>query len=195
MNAPAKLLTLDPPVKAHKLSFADYQRMAEAGILTEDSRVELIEGVIVDMSPIGSHHAGLVGQIVRLLAGEPTSAMLWIQSPIRLGNYTEPEPDIVLLKPRNDFYKKSLPQPEDILLLIEVADSSVDYDRKIKIPLYAEHGVPEVWLIDLNLNQIEIYLEPSKDGFRKLLKPAPETALSPTLIPEITLIPQLLFSE
>ncbi len=193
MNAPARFSTLDPPVKAHKLSFEDYQRMAEAGILTEDSRVELIEGVIVEMPPIGSYHAGIVDQILRLFASQLTSAVLRIQSPIRLGNYTEPEPDIVLLKPRNDFYKKSLPQPEDILLIIEVADSSIDYDRKIKIPLYAEHGIPEVWLIDLTLQQIEVYLEPSKDGFRKLLRPAPETALSPALVPEITLVPRVLF--
>ncbi len=195
MNAPVKLFTLDPPVKAHKLSLEDYQRMADAGILTEDSHVELIEGVIVDMSPIGSHHAGIVDQILRLIAGQLTSAVLRVQNPIRLGSYSEPEPDIALLKLRNDYYKSAHPQSADILLIIEVADSSIDYDRKIKIPLYAEHGIPEVWLIDLNLKQIEVYLEPSKDGFRKLLKPAMETALSPMLVPEITLIPQSLLSQ
>ena len=195
MNAPAKLFTLDPPVRAHKLTLDDYQRMADAGILTRDSHVELIEGVIVDMSPSGSHHAGIVNQILRFFAGQPTSAVLRIQNPVRLGNYTEPEPDIVLLKPRNDFYKKSHPQSSDVLLIIEVADSSIDHHRQIKIPLYAEHGVPELWLIDLNLKHIEVYLEPSNDGFRKLLKPALEIALSPTLVPEITLIPQSLFSE
>jgi Uma2 family endonuclease len=195
MNAPAKLFTLDPPAEPHRLSLDDYERMADAGILTRESHVELIEGVIVDVAPIGSRHAGVVDQILRLVAGQLTSAILRVQNPIRLGNYSEPEPDIALLKPRNDFYKKSHPQSADILLIIEVADSSIDYDRKIKIPLYAEHGVPEVWLIDLNLKQIEIYLEPSQDGFRKLLKPALESVLSPSLAPEITLIPQTLFLE
>lgn len=195
MNAPAKLFTLTPPATPHKLTRDNYRRMAELGILAPDSRVELIEGVIVDMSPIGSYHAGVVGQILRLFAGHPTSAMLWVQNPIRLGNDSEPEPDIALLKPRDDYYKKSHPEPQDILLIIEVADSSIDYDREIKIPLYAEHGVAEVWLIDINQKEIEIYLEPSNAGFRKRLKPALQAALSPTLVPEITLIPQTLFSE
>jgi Uma2 family endonuclease len=195
MNAPAKLFTLDPPAEPHRLSLDDYQRMADAGILTRESHVELIEGVIVDKAPIGSRHAGIVAQIDRMFASQSTSAIAWVQNPVRLGNYSEPEPDIALLKPRRDFYKKSHPQAEDILLLIEVADTSIDYDRKIKIPLYAEHGVPEVWLIDLNLGRVEIYLEPSKDGFRKLLKPELEIALSPSRVPEITLTPQTLFLE
>ena len=142
MNAPAKLFTLDPPAEPHRLSLDDYERMADAGILTRESHVELIEGVIVDMAPIGSRHAGVVDQILRLIAGQPASAVLRVQNPIRLGNYSEPEPDIVLLKPRKDYYKKSHPQADDVLLIIEVADTSIDYDRKIKIPLYAEHGVP-----------------------------------------------------
>lgn len=195
MNAPAKLFTLDPPVVPHRLSLDDYQRMADAGILTQDSHVELIEGVILDMSPIGSYHAGIVAQIDRMFTRQCASAIVWVQNPIRLGNYSEPEPDIVLVKPRDDYYKKSHPQAADVLLIIEVADSSIDYDRKIKIPLYAEHGIPELWLIDVQLKRIEIYLEPSKDGFRKVLKPAPETVLSPTLVPEITLVPQTLFSD
>ena len=195
MNAPAKLFTLDPPAEPHRLSLDDYERMADAGILTRESHVELIEGVIVDVAPIGSRHAGVVDQILHLIADQLASAVLRVQNPIRLGNYSEPEPDIVLLKPRKDYYKKSHPQADDVLLIIEVADTSIDYDRKIKIPLYAEHGVPEVWLIDLNLGQIEIYLEPSNDGFRKILRPQADIALSPTLVPEIALVSQALFTD
>jgi Uma2 family endonuclease len=195
MNAPAKLFTLDPPAEPHRLSLDDYERMADAGILTGESHVELIEGVIVDMAPIGSRHAGVVDQILRLIAGQLTSAVLRVQNPVRLGGYSEPEPDIALLKPRKDFYKKSHPHADDVLLIIEVADTSIDYDRKIKIPLYAEHGVPEVWLVDLTLGQIEIYLEPSKDGFRKILRPPADIALSPTLVPEMTLVSQALFAD
>jgi Uma2 family endonuclease len=195
MNAPAKVFTLDPPAEPHKLSLDDYQRMLDAGILTGASHVELIEGVIVDMSPIGSLHAGVVDQIVRVIAPQTTNAILRVQNPVRLGGYSEPEPDIALLKPRKDYYKKSHPEAEDILLIIEVADSSIDYDRKIKIPLYAQHRVPEVWLIDLNLQRIEIYLEPSDDGFRKILKPSLDTALSPALVAEIKFVSRELFAD
>ena len=195
MNAPAKLFTLDPPAEPHRLSLDDYERMADAGILTRESHVELIEGMIVDMAPIGSRHAGVVDQILRLIAGQLTSAMLRVQNPVRLGKYSEPEPDIAILKPRKDYYKKSHPQADDVLLIIEVADTSIEYDRKIKIPLYAEHGVSEVWLVDLNLEQIEIYLEPSKDGFRKILRPQVDIALTPTLVPEMALVSQTLFAD
>ncbi len=195
MNAPAKLFTLDPPVEPHRLSLDDYERMADAGILTGESHVELIEGVIVDRAPIGSRHAGVVAQIDRIFSGQSASAIVWVQNPIRLGKYSEPEPDIAVLKPRKDFYKKSHPHADDVLLIIEVADTSIEYDRRIKVPLYAEHGVPEVWLVDLNLGQIEIYLEPSKDGFRKILRPQADIALSPTLVPEMTLVSQALFAD
>ena len=126
----------------------EYYRMAGAGILHEDDRVELIEGEIVEMPPIGSYHAGevdwLAQLLVRRLAGH---AIVRGQNPIHLSVYSEPQPDITLLRPRADFYTTSHPTPEDILLVIEVADTSVAYDREIKAPLYSRAGIIDVLVV------------------------------------------------
>jgi hypothetical protein len=129
---------------------AEYHKMAEAGILSEDDRVELLEGEIVAMSPIGSRHAGtvkrLLDQFIPLQGAR--RVILSVQDPIRLGEYSEPQPDLALLRPRADFYASSHPGPEDVLLIIEVADQSAAVDREVKVPLYARWGIPEVcWWI------------------------------------------------
>jgi Uma2 family endonuclease len=124
----------------------EYDQMVQAGILHEDDRVELIEGEIIEMAAIGSRHAACVNRLVQLfvmhVAGQ---AIVHAQNPIRLSERTEPEPDLSLLKPRPDFYAAGHPGPQDVLLVIEVADSSIGFDREIKIPLYARAGIPEVW--------------------------------------------------
>jgi Uma2 family endonuclease len=135
--------------------------MGEAGILHEDARVELIDGEIIDMSPIGSRHSGTVNQLSRLFERAiDEHAIVAAQNPFVLGNDSEPQPDIALLKPRDDFYTRSHPRPDDVLLLIEVADTSAPYDRTVKIPLYAQHGIPEVWLLDLPHKRLEVYRTP-----------------------------------
>lgn len=135
--------------------------MAEAGILSEDDRVELIEGEIVEISPIGSHHAACVKRLNSLLTSHMGNvAIVSVQDPIRLDDYSEPEPDIALLRRRDDFYAGAHPSPADVLLVVEVADSSVEYDRSVKVPLYARAGIAEVWLIDLAQDAIEIYVQP-----------------------------------
>ena len=147
---------------------AEYYRMAAAGVLTEDDRVELIEGEIVEMNPIGSRHAACVGRLTedlgRLAGGE---AIVWVQNPVQINDYSEPLPDVALLKRRDDFYAQANPQPTDVLLIIEVADSSVEYDRDIKIPLYARAGVPEAWLVNLPEEAVEIYARPLNNAYQE----------------------------
>ena len=161
--------------------------MGEAGILHDD-RVELIEGILIDMAPIGSDHAGKVIRFTTLLSSTFTGrALISTQNPIRLDRHSEPQPDFAILRHRSDFYETSHPEPEDILLLIEVSDTTLRYDREIKIPLYAQHGIPEVWLLDLQHKQLEIYRQPSADGYRQILRPAKDERIAPALLPDTTL--------
>jgi len=145
----------------------DYYRLAEAGILKEDDRVELIHGEIIKMNPIGSRHAGCVFRLNHLLSRQVKSNLIvGVQSPIRISEHSEPEPDLMILKHRDDFYTKQHPQPEDVLLVIEVADSSLSYDQQVKIPLYAEAKIPEVWLVNLDENIVEIYCNPDGNSYQ-----------------------------
>jgi Uma2 family endonuclease len=130
----------------YRFTRADYYRMAEAGILGEGDRVELIEGEIYRMSPIGPMHAGGVDRLNRLFSRTFGDAVIVrVQNPVVLDDYSEPEPDLTLLRPRADFYTGEHPNPEDILLAVEVADSSADWDRRVKAPLYVRSGIPELW--------------------------------------------------
>ena len=150
----------------YRLTTTDFHRMGEIGIFAEDARIELIEGELIEMAPIGSRHAGIVMQLVRLLTmAVGDRAMVSPQNPLLLEPHSEPEPDVALLRPRADFYKNTLPRPRDVLLLIEVADSTLRYDRDIKIPLYARHGIPEVWLMDLARDAVECHRQPTPTGY------------------------------
>jgi len=143
-------------LQERKLTVQDYHRMIEAGILTEDDRVELLDGKIVQMSPIGSQHTSTVKRINQLFSSIlPDDIIIGIQDPIILPDLSEPEPDVSVLKPSPDFYAAQHPQAEDVLLLIEVADSTLEKDREIKLPLYAKAGIPEVWIVNLPNQQIE----------------------------------------
>lgn len=146
----------------------EYYRMAAAGIFSEDDRVELIEGEIVEMNPICSRHAACVGRLTEILGRlVRDKAIVWVQNPVQISDYSEPLPDVALLKRRADFYAQANPQPADVLLIIEVADSSVEYDRDVKIPLYAQAGIPEVWLVNLPEESIEIYTQPLKASYEE----------------------------
>lgn len=168
----------------HRLCVADYHRMAEAGILTATDRVELVDGEIVDMAPIGSRHAYVVSRLSRFftLAGEG-GCLVSTQNPIRLGDRSEPQPDIALLRP--DDYMSELPGPGDILLVVEVADSSIDYDQGVKLDLYARHGIPEVWLLDLTGDKLFVYRDPADGRYKTTLTPAAGDSVTPTLLPSI----------
>lgn len=145
--------------------------MAEFGILSEDDRVELIEGEIVRMSPIGSRHAACVGRLNRLLNRlVGLDAIVRVQDPIRLNGYSEPEPDVALVKPRSDFYSREHPGPGDVLLLIEVADTSVERDLEAKLPLYAQAGIPEAWLVNLPAETIEVHSRPDSGEYRETVR-------------------------
>jgi len=154
------------PVQPRESCFTvdEYHQLVERGLLSEDSPVELIEGEVVRMSPIGSRHAGVVKRsstyLHRLLAD---IVIVSVQDPIRLSDVSEPQPDIALLRPREDFYSNSHPGPGDVLVVIEVADESLRFDRTVKLPLYARARIPQVWLINLRKNVVEIHSEP-KDG-------------------------------
>jgi Uma2 family endonuclease len=173
-----------PLPQRHRLSVHDYHRMGEAGILLPGTRIELIEGEIVDKVPIGSRHAAAVARLNGLFsraAGQ--EALVWVQNPIRLGDYSEPEPDLALLKPRDDFYAAAHPKSGDVLLIVEVPDTSLRYDREIKIPLYARHGIPEVWLVDLEARVLTIYRRPADAGYDEERRIDSPKAFSPLCLP------------
>ena len=166
----------------------EYYRMAEAAILTEEDRVELVAGQIVAMSPIGSRHAACVDRLNGLLHRQPGSAFIVrVQSPIALDAYSEPEPDLVLLRPRADFYAEAHPSAADVLLAVEVADTSIDYDREVKLPLYAQAGLPEVWLIDLQESRIEVYARPQGGAYQQRIEVTADATLTSPIVADLEL--------
>jgi Uma2 family endonuclease len=153
------------PLLTRPFTKDEYHRMIEAGILKEDDRVELLGGNIIAMAPIGSRHVACVNRLNHLLTKAlGDRAQISIQNPVSLTQYSEPQPDIAVLRPREDFYSAALPGPEDILLIVEVADASAVTDRQDKLPLYARAGIQEVWLVDLGEERIEVCQEPWTDG-------------------------------
>jgi Uma2 family endonuclease len=154
------------PLPRHKFTVDEYHKMAENGVLTEDDRVELIDGEIIDMAPIGELHFGHVNRFNAVFSRRFVDrAVVHIQNPVRLGSHREPQPDVVLLKYREDYYQARMPTPEDVLLLVEVADSSLDYDRHTKIPLYSEAGILEYWIVNLVEDHILVYRNPGPAGY------------------------------
>jgi Uma2 family endonuclease len=151
----------DLVLNRHRLTVDEYYRMAEAGILAPQARVELIRGEVVDMAPMGSRHSGVVIRLTRrLVRAVGDDAIVSVQTPLRLGTASEPEPDLMVLLPRADDYATSHPGPNDVLLVIEVSDTTSRYDREIKLPLYAEQGIAEVWIVDLSASLLRIHRQP-----------------------------------
>jgi Uma2 family endonuclease len=180
-----------PPVMAphRKLSADDYHRMAEVGIFRPDERLELIEGELIDMPPIGHFHAGLANDLNRHFAPRIDGrAVASIRNPIRLGLHSEPQPDFALLRIRGDSYKRSLPTAADVLLVVEISDTTVRYDRTVKLPLYARHGIPEYWLIDVPQRRVEVHFSPEPEqaryGEARFLNDGP---LAPACFPDLAL--------
>jgi Uma2 family endonuclease len=156
-----------PTFTLHKFTVEDYRRMGETGILSEDDRVELIEGEIVKMSPIGKRHAARVDALDELARERlGRSVNVRVQGPVELDDHSEPQPDISVLKRRDDYYETAHPKPEDVLLIIEVSDTTLEYDRRVKVPLYARAGVPEVWIVNLNDERVEMFADPSGGAYR-----------------------------
>jgi Uma2 family endonuclease len=153
-------------VPRHRFTVEEYHRMGHVGLLHPDARVELIEGEIIDMSPVGRVHRAIVNRIdAGLKQALPERAIVQVQASVVLSDISEPEPDIALLRWRDDFYLGQDPGPDDILVLVEVGESSARYDRVVKAPLYARSGVPEVWLVDLPTWTIRVLTQPGPRGY------------------------------
>ncbi len=175
-------------VTHRRFTVDEYNRMAETGILAPTERIELIDGEIVAMAPIGRRHVFCVARLTHaFVGGVGDRAIVLVQSPLRLADYSEPEPDLVILRLREDGYADADPGPADALLVIEVADTSERYDRQVKVPLYARAGIAEVWLVDLTARTVTIYREPSLTGYAKTIVVSGDEVLSPLAFPDLTL--------
>jgi Uma2 family endonuclease len=169
----------------HRFTVHDYHRMAEAGILTEGDRVELIDGEIVEMSPIGWQHMLCVNLLNDLLSAHARStAFISIQNPIRLSEHEEPEPDITVLR-RN--YGSRIPGPEDVILLVEVADTSLSYDRTRKLPLDARAGIAEAWIVDLQGEALERHTDPAGGTYRLTVRVGRGKEIQSLAMPDLVL--------
>ncbi len=174
---------------------AEYYRMAEVGILREDDRVELIKGEIVEMSPIGRRHSAFIGNLTQLLVVRLAGrALVWVQNPVALADDTEPQPDIAVLRRRRVPYKEREAWAEDALLLIEVADSSLAYDRTTKRRLYAEAGIPEYWVVDCIAETVEVHRTPSAEGYRDVTRVAGTATLTLQAFPNVELTTTEIFA-
>jgi Uma2 family endonuclease len=174
--------------RRRRFTVDEYHRMAKAGILHEDDRIELIEGDLIEMGVIGSRHMACVIDLNRrFILGLGDRAIVSIQNPVRLSSRSEPEPDVVLLRPRTDGYREALPGPEDVLLLIEVADSTLGYLRDTKLALYAAAGIPEVWIWDLKRRRVLLHRDPAGRSYRTV-EVVERGEIAPAVFPDL-LIP------
>lgn len=156
----------EPLVQRRRFNVDEYHRMVESGVLREDDRVELIDGEVVVMSPIGNPHAACVDRLTELLVlSLARRATLRVQNPVRLADHSEPQPDLLVARRAEDFYASRCPGPADTLLAIEVGDSSVRFDREVKAPLYARSGIRELWLVDLGAGDVRVCRRPSSTGY------------------------------
>lgn len=174
--------------RRHPITVGEYIQMGVTGILGPEPRVELIDGEIIDMPPIGAPHAGGVKRLIRVLTqalGE--RAILAAQDPVLLGDLSAPQPDLALLRPRDDFYAEAHPGPEDVLLLIEVAASSLAFDRETKLPLYARFGIPEVWLVDVAGRTLDIQRDPDGGRYTTQFRVRDLTAVEIAALPGLSL--------
>ena len=175
------------PVSAdHRFSVTDYYRLAETGVLRPDARVELLDGLIFDLCPVSPLHAAVTRQIARMFLEQPEErCIVSIRNPVRLDEFSEPEPDVAVLKYRPDYYKIRHPGSDDVFLLIEVADVSLDYDRD-KLPIYGRAGISEVWIVNLVDQTIQVHREPHFTGYgSKTILRAGDKA-TPQIFPEVT---------
>ena len=169
---------MEAQVLRRVFSVDEFHRMAEAGVFAEDDRLELLDGEIVWMTPIGSRHAGCVARLNEWFGQRlHADAIVNVQNPLVLSGQTEFYPDIALLKRRPDFYSQSHPQPGDVLLVVEVAETTGDYDRRIKVPRYARAGIPEVWVVDLRNRAIDVYRDSLGDEYREQRRVGPGESL------------------
>jgi len=173
----------------YRFTVQEYHRMGEVGILPEDSRIELIAGEIVVREPIGSRHAGTVNRLNRLWTSRlGERAVVQIQNPIELPEQdSEPQPDVTLLRPRADFYTTAHPVAADVVLLIEVADSTLAVDRRVRMPLYARAAIQEAWFLDLTAERVEVYRAPTLRGYQDVVRLERGQRQAPLAFPDLVL--------
>lgn len=179
---------METEVIKKRFTVDEYHRMGEAGIFGPEERVELIDGEIIQMSPIGPRHAGRVNRAnAALLRALGDRAVLSPQNPVQLSDWTEPQPDIVAFKPRSDFYEHKRPTPEDVLWLMEVSDTTLRFDLKVKLPYFAAAGIPEVWIQDVNAEVLHVFREPSGKEYATSMRLKRGDSISPLAFPDIRL--------
>ncbi len=174
----------------------EYYAMAEAGILSQDERVELVHGEIIPMSPIGSRHASSVNALdygLSSLLGR--RALVRVQSPIHLDSLTEPEPDVAVVKWRDDFYASAHPTPDDVLLIIEVCDTTIESDRTEKLPIYASFGISETWLANIPERHVEVYAQPSDGEYRNFRVAGLDETLNLSSFQDVSLPVRYIFPD
>jgi Uma2 family endonuclease len=179
-------------LKRKQFDLTQYHQMIATGLLREGDRLELIEGEILEMAAIGSRHSAQVNRLNRLLSGLLPDVIVAVRcpvelGPIELGPRSEPQPDIVLLRWRDDYYEAGHPQPEDCLLVIEVADSTLEFDRDVKAPLYARSGIGEYWLVDVQGEAIECYRQPMVQGYQEMVRYGRGGVLQAIELPNLSL--------
>jgi Uma2 family endonuclease len=170
---------MDTPVPRRAFSVDEFHRMAEAGVFGEDDRVELLAGEVIEMSPIGSRHASCVNRLSRSFHQHAGSSLIVrVQSPITLDEHSEPQPDLAVLNYRPDFYREAHPRPNEVRLVVEVADTSAEGDRGVKVPLYARAGIPETWVIDFTERTVDVYRRPSAGSYQEHHRVGPRDRLN-----------------
>jgi Uma2 family endonuclease len=176
------------PMQKRFVTLDEYQQMAEDGVFPPEARLELIHGEIVEMSPIGPRHSASVRRLIRHFSSRLSDyAMVDVQNPVLLRDQeSEPQPDLSLLRLRDDFYSTGTPTPDDVLLVVEVAESSLSYDRKVKMHLYAVAGIPESWLVDLSSNTLFVYRRPAPSGYQDVRPYRRGESLSPEAFLEVS---------
>ncbi len=173
-------------VVRRRFTVDEYLKMVETGILNEDDRVELLDGEIVEMTPIGRSHAVSVAALNRaLVTGIGSRAVVWCQGPIRLSALSQPEPDLALLRLRPVSYRDADAEPRDVLLLIEVSDSSIRRDRELKLPLYARAGIQEYWIVGIQEGSVEVYTSPSASSYVSVQRFRRGDVVSPSAFPDL----------
>jgi len=172
----------------HRITVEEYERMIAANVWPEDERLELIEGELVRMSPINAPHAAAVKRLTELLRDRlGKRALVGVQDPIVLDDQSEPEPDISVLRRRADYYANAHPSPADVLLVVEVSDTTLEYDRDVKARLYARAGIPETWVVDLNGERVIVFRDVDNGEYTRMESVRRGADMTPSAFPDVTL--------
>ncbi|MBN8245856.1 MAG: Uma2 family endonuclease [Verrucomicrobia bacterium] len=170
----------------HCFSVAEYHRMAEAGVLPAGARVELLGGQIIDMSPIGPFHGGVTIHLNQIFSmADRGRWVVSVQNPVRLDDRSEPQPDLMLLRPAGDFYRRRHPEPDDVLLLVEISESTLELDQREKVPAYGRAGITELWIVNLNELTVEIFREPQFTGYASRMTLHEGDVARPSAFPDV----------